>query len=135
MVRIKGHSELYARLAMTIVCSIVTGEFDNEQYLPSIPKLMEEYGITKNTARRALSLLNSLGIAQTIDKKGSVITAEGDTSIAFIPDGLGCFLENRLLTAPEDRISPLSFQLLITALKAQRSDVLPNAFSNAFTLV
>lgn len=220
--RIKGHSELYARLAMTIVRRIVAGEFDNEQYLPSIPKLMEEYGITKNTARRAVNLLNSLGIAQTIDKKGSVITPEGDTSfkselnwaepaiqerlsffldalqiltltahncaasISFIPDGLGRSLENRLHMAPDDRISPLSFQLLmntfiqllpyqslknifqqlddlliwghymqaidksfypdycemalamddiVTALKAQRIDALPDAFSNAFTLV
>lgn len=220
--RIKGRSELYARLAMTIVRRIVAGEFDNEQYLPSIPKLMKEYGITKNTARRAVNLLNSLGIAQTIDKKGSVITPEGDApykselnweepviqerlsfflealqiltltarscaaSISFIPDGLGCSLENRLLTAPDDRISPLSFQLLmntfiqllpyqslknifrqlddlliwghymqaidqsfypdysemafamddvVTALKAQRSDALPDAFSNAFTLI
>lgn len=220
--RIKGHSELYSRLAMTIVRRIVAGEFDNEQYLPSIPKLMKEYGITKNTARRAVNLLNSLKIAQTIDKKGSVITPEGDTShkselnweepviqerlsfflealqiltltarscaasISFIPDGLGYFLETRLHTAPDNRISPLSFQLLmntfiqllpyqslknifrqlddlliwghymqaidksfypdysemafamddvVTALKAQRSDALPDAFSNAFTLV
>lgn len=220
--RIKGHSELYARLAMTIVRRIVAGEFDNEQYLPSIPKLMEEYRITKNTARRAVNLLNSLGFAQTIDKKGSVITPEGETvftselnwadpviqerlsfflealqiltltvrncasSIFFIPDGLGHSLESRLHTAPENRISPLSFQLLmntfiqllpyqslknifrqlddlliwghymqaidksfypdysemalamdvvVTALKAQRIDSLPDAFSNAFTLV
>ena len=220
--RIKGHSELYSRLAMTIVRRIIAGEFDNEQYLPSIPKLMEEYNITKNTARRAVNLLNSLGIAQTIDKKGSIITPEGDTvfkselnweepviqerlsfflealqiltltarscaaSISFIPDSLGQSLENRLQATPVNRTSPLSFQLLmnafiqllpyqslknifrqlddlliwghymqaidksyypdyseialamdavITALKAQRSDALPDAFSNAFALV
>ena len=220
--RIKGHSELYARLAMTIVRRIVAGEFDNDQYLPSIPKLMEEYGITKNTARRALSLLNSLGIAQTIDKKGSVITPEGGASvkselnlaepviqerlsfflealqiaaltarscaasITFIPDNLGHSMENRLRAVPDNRITPLAFQLLmnafiqllphqslknifrqlddlliwghylqaadkslhqdnseislamnavVAALKAQRSDALPDAFSNAFVLV
>ena len=32
---------------MTIVRRIIAGEFDNEPYLPSIPKLMEEYNITK----------------------------------------------------------------------------------------
>nr|WP_305149521.1 GntR family transcriptional regulator [Enterocloster bolteae] len=220
--RIKGHSELYARLAMTLVRRIIAGEFDNEQYLPSIPKLMEEYGITKNTARRAVNLLNSLGIAQTFDKKGSVITSEGDTSfkselnladpviqerlsffldalqiiaitahscassISFIPDHLGHSMESRLRTAPDNRITPLSFQLLmnafiqllpyqslrnifrqlddlliwghymqaidnsfypgysemalamdavVTALKDQRCEALPDAFSNAFTLV
>ena len=220
--RIKGHSELYSRLAMTIVRRIIAGEFDNEPYLPSIPKLMEEYNITKNTARRAVSLLNSLGIAQTIDKKGSIITPEGYTSfkseldlaepviqerlsfflealqivaltarscassISFIPDYLGQSVESRLRTASDNRITPLSFQLLmnafiqllpyqslknifrqlddlliwghymqaidksyypdyseialameavITALKAQRSDALPDAFSNAFALI
>ena len=220
--RIKGHSELYSRLAMTIVRRIIAGEFDNEPYLPSIPKLMEEYNITKNTARRAVSLLNSLGIAQTIDKKGSIITPEGYTSfkseldlaepviqerlsfflealqivaltarccassISVIPDYLGQSVESRLRTASDNRITPLSFQLLmnafiqllpyqslknifrqlddlliwghymqaidksyypdyseialameavITALKAQRSDALPDAFSNAFALI
>ena len=220
--RIKGHSELYSRLAMTIVRRIIAGEFDNEPYLPSIPKLMEEYNITKNTARRAVSLLNSLGIAQTIDKKGSIITPEGYTSfkseldlaepviqerlsfflealqivaltarccassISFIPDYLGQSVESRLRTASDNRITPLSFQLLmnafiqllpyqslknifrqlddlliwghymqaidksyypdyseialameavITALKTQRSDALPDAFSNAFALI
>ena len=220
--RIKGHSELYSRLAMTIVRRIIAGEFDNEPYLPSIPKLMEEYNITKNTARRAVSLLNSLGIAQTIDKKGSIITPEGYTSfkseldlaepviqerlsfflealqivaltarccassISFIPDSLGQPVESRLRTASDNRITPLSFQLrmnafiqllpyqslknifrqlddlliwghymqaidksyypdyseialameaVITALKTQRSDALPDAFSNAFALI
>lgn len=149
--RAKVHSELYARLAMTIVRRIFAGEFDNEQYLPSIPKLMEEYEITKNTARRAVNLLNGLGIARTIDKKGSVITQKGDiafkselnlmepviqerlsfflealqivaltahscaSSITFIPDDLGCSMENRLRSASDSRTCPLSFQLLINA--------------------
>lgn len=220
--RAKVHSELYTRLAMTIVRRIITGEFDNEPYLPSIPKLMEEYKITKNTARRVVNLLNALGIAKTIDKKGSVLTQTGDitfkskldlmepviqerlslflealqivaltayscaSSITFIPDNLGYSMENRLRTAPDNRMSPLSFQLLINAfiqllpyhslknifrqlddlliwgyymqaidksfypdfsemaramdtvvaaLKDQRSDALPDAFSNAFSLV
>lgn len=136
---------------MTIMRRIITGEFDNEPYLPSIPKLMAEYGVTKNTAGRAVNLLNSLGIAQTIDKKGSLITPEGDTplkcelnlaepviqerlsffldalqivaltahscaaSISFIPDDLGHSMESRLRTASNNRISPLSFQLLMNA--------------------
>lgn len=74
--RIKEHSELYARLAMTIMRQIASGEFDNQKYLPSIPKLMELYGVTKNTASRAITLLNLLGAAKTIDKKGTIITNE-----------------------------------------------------------
>lgn len=220
--RAKVHSELYARLAMTIMRRIISGEFDNEPYLPSIPKLMEEYKITKNTARRVINLLNALGIARTIDKKGSVINLKGDiafkselnlmepviqerlsfflealqivaltarscaASITFIPDNLGSSMENRLRTASDNRMCPLSFQLLINAfiqllpyyslknifrqlddlliwghymqaidtsfypdfsdmasamdavvaaLKDQRSEALPDAFSNAFSMV
>lgn len=220
--RIKEHSELYARLAMTIVRRIIAGEFDKQPYLPSIPKLMQEYGVTKNTARRAVNLLNSLGIAQTFDKKGSVITPEGDTgykselnltepiiqerisfflealqivtltarscaaSISFIPDNLGHCMENKLRTTSNNRMCPLSFQLLmnsyiqllphhslknifrqlddlliwghylqaidksfhpdyselalamdtvVTALKNKNIEALPDAFSNAFSLV
>lgn len=149
--RIKDHSELYARLAMTIVRRIIAGEFDSQPYLPSIPKLMQAYGVTKNTARRAINLLNSLGIAQTIDKKGSVITPEGETgfkselnlaeptiqerisfflealqivaltarscaaSISFIPDNLGRSMESKLRATLNNRMSPLSFQLLMNA--------------------
>ena len=67
--RTKRHSELYSRLAMTIVRRILNGEFDGQKYLPSIPRLMEEYGVMKDTASRALNLLNTLGFTQTIDKK------------------------------------------------------------------
>lgn len=220
--RIKEHSELYARLAMTIVRRIIAGEFDSQPYLPSIPKLMQEYGVTKNTARRAVNLLNSLGIAHTLDKKGSVITPEGNTgfkselnlaepiiqerisfflealqivaltarscaaSISFIPDNLGHSMENKLRATSNNRMSPLSFQLLMnsyiqllphhslknifrqlddlliwghyllaidkpfypdysdmslamdtvaTVLKTKNDEALPDAFSNAFSLV
>ncbi len=71
--RVKGRSELYAHLAMTILRRIVGQEFDNQRFLPSISKTMEEYGITKETASRTYALLNALGVTETIDKKGTVI--------------------------------------------------------------
>ncbi len=76
----KGRSELYARLAMTIIRRIDSGEFDSQKYLPSIPRLMEEYGVMKNTASRAVSLLNHLGFARTLDKKGTVIAIKENTA-------------------------------------------------------
>lgn len=74
--KIKDGSELYSRLAMTILRRITSREFDEQKYLPSIPKLMEEYGVMKDTASRALALLNALGVTRTIDKKGTVISTE-----------------------------------------------------------
>lgn len=78
--RTKDRCELYARLTMTIIRRIVNGEFDGQKYLPSIPRLMEEYGVMKDTASRAVALLNSLGFARTIDKKGTV-ALNGTTAI------------------------------------------------------
>lgn len=99
--RTKRHSELYSRLAMTIVRRILNGEFDGQKYLPSIPRLMEEYGVMKDTASRALNLLNTLGFTQTIDKKGTVITSKDfrsvrghvDFSDAVIRERLTLFME------------------------------------------
>ena len=79
--RTKERSELYSRLAMTIIRRLIAGEFDDKKYLPSIPMLMEEYGVTKNTARRAVALLNALGFAQTIDKKGTVISTDRSAQV------------------------------------------------------
>lgn len=71
----KGRSELYAHLAMTILRRIVSREFDGQRYLPSIPALMEEYHVTKDTASRALALLYSLGITQTLNRKGTIVAS------------------------------------------------------------
>ena len=222
--RVKERSELYSRLAMTIIRRIVSGEFDGKKYLPSIPELMDEYGVMKNTARRAVALLNSLGFVQTIDKKGTVILIQEKfqtnnnfsltesviqerlslfldafqivtliahncaSSFSSIPKELVSSFENRLLTAPDNKFIALSFQLLmncfiqltpchslknilrqlddliiwghylqaidksyyenrdyseivtamkavITALKNQSNNELPNAFSKAFLLL
>ena len=81
--RIKGHSELYIRLAMSILRRIAGGEFEGKKYLPSIPRLMEEYGLMKETVCRSIALLNMLGIAETKAKKGTIlVTGEIQGSIA-----------------------------------------------------
>lgn len=108
--RTKGRCELYVRLAAAILRRIIDGEFDDQKYLSSIPKLMEEYGVTKDTASRAVDLLNALGLVRTIDKKGTVITANG---IAKAAGSLG-------LTEPviQERWSLFEDALQIVALTA-----------------
>lgn len=73
---VKERSELYAHLAMLILRRIVKGEFTDQKYLPSIPKIMAEYGVMKETASRSVALLNTLGITRTINKKGTVIISD-----------------------------------------------------------
>ena len=72
----RGHSELYAELAMSLLRRIAVGEFKENQYLPSIPELMRQYGVVKDTASRALSFLNLIGAVRTLDKKGTVIAGK-----------------------------------------------------------
>lgn len=76
----KGHSELYLQLALSLMRRIAMGEFEGRKYLPSIPALMKEYGVMKDTASRALSLLGSIGVTQTLDKRGTVVTCQGAAS-------------------------------------------------------
>lgn len=75
--RVKERSELYAHLAMSILRRIASGEFSGQQYLPSIPKLMEEYGVMKDTVSRAIAFLNSMGVTQTIRRKGIILVPGG----------------------------------------------------------
>ncbi|WP_416325781.1 GntR family transcriptional regulator [[Eubacterium] hominis] len=76
---IKERSELYARLAMKLLRRIIKGEFSQQKYIPSIPEIMKEYGVMKETASRSIALLNSLGITQSINKKGTIVRS-GDPS-------------------------------------------------------
>ena len=71
--RIKNRSELYAHLAMRILRRIRKKEFSEQKYIPSIPRIMKEYGVMKETASRCIALLNSLGITRTINKKGTIV--------------------------------------------------------------
>lgn len=61
---------------MTILRRIIRGEFSHQKYIPSIPDIMKEYGVMKDTASRAVTLLNSLGITKSIQKKGTIIVQD-----------------------------------------------------------
>ena len=53
------------------------GEFDSRIYLPSVPQLMQEYGISKSTASNAIALLSDIGFVRILDKRNR--TPEGGT--------------------------------------------------------
>ncbi|WP_105205118.1 GntR family transcriptional regulator [Neobittarella massiliensis] len=73
----KGRSELYLRVAMSLLRRIGGGEFSGQKYLPSIPQLMRTYHVTKDTASRAVTFLNRIGAVQTLNRRGTVV-ARGD---------------------------------------------------------
>ena len=65
---------------MTLLRRIAAGEFEDQSYLPSIPRLMEEYGVMKDTASRAIGLLSKMGVIQTIQRKGTVVLSTNETT-------------------------------------------------------
>lgn len=74
---LKNRAHLYTVIARLLYRRILSGEFDQSKYIPSIPDLMEEYSISQATAFSAVALLNDIGAVQTLDKKGTVIAAPG----------------------------------------------------------
>lgn len=94
--RVKDRSELYLKLALSILRRIMGGEFDGQKYLPSIPRLMEEYGVMKDTASRAVALLNKIGAVQTLDKKGTVVASEVQEYTEDIADFKDTMIRQRL---------------------------------------
>lgn len=82
--RIRDRSELYAHIAMKLLRRIIKGEFSQQKYIPSIPEIMKEYGVTKETASRTIALLNALGITRSIEKKGTVIRPDASARVIHI---------------------------------------------------
>ena len=54
------------------------GEFDSRIYLPSVPQLMQEYGISKSTASNAIALLSDIGFVRILDQKMESYSRKGE---------------------------------------------------------
>ena len=68
----KSRIPLYTVVARDLFKRTEMGEFDSRIYLPSVPQLMQEYGISKSTASNAIALLSDIGFVRILDKKGIV---------------------------------------------------------------
>lgn len=68
------------QLRYTLVCwilrEIIRGNYPPGSYLPSLPKLAERYGVSLNTVRRTLDILEELGIARAQQGKGVLVCIE-----------------------------------------------------------
>lgn len=67
----KSRIPLYTVVARDLFKRTEMGEFDSRIYLPSVPQLMQEYGISKSTASNAIALLSDIGFVRILDKKES----------------------------------------------------------------
>ncbi len=74
----KGRAHLYTVVARSLYRRALAGEFAEDAYLPSVPVLMQTYGVSKSTACAAVALLSDIGFVRTLDKKGSVLRQGGE---------------------------------------------------------
>ncbi|MEV0968540.1 GntR family transcriptional regulator [Microtetraspora glauca] len=64
----------YRRVAADLVERIRAGRWQPERPLPSEQHLMQEYGVAKETVRRAVALLREQGWVYTVARRGSYVS-------------------------------------------------------------
>lgn len=60
-------------LASRIIREIIHGGYPAGSYLPSLPRMADRYGVGLNTIRRALGILEDLGMTRSYHGKGTMV--------------------------------------------------------------
>ncbi len=68
----------YRQVAAILRARIESGELAPRQRLPSIAGLVQEYGIARTTAAKALKVLIDEGLAEVVPGWGTYVTSPGD---------------------------------------------------------
>lgn len=101
--------QLRYSLASRMISGILSGQYPVGSYLPSLPKMMERYGVSRNTVRRSLDILEQLGVVLPQQGKGTLVymePRETDYSRPEIQVGLRLYLESlQLLTLTIPQVS------------------------------
>lgn len=92
-------------IAQDIASKIKHGQFKSHEFLPSENQLTTLYGTSRETIRKALDQLNSLGLIQKIKGKGSLVLnlekysfpISGITSFSELNKSLGMKAQTKLL--------------------------------------
>lgn len=64
----------YVPIYNMLYSDIINGVYENGTLLPSETKLTEKYGVSRNTVRQALTILNEDGIIKKHQGKGTLVT-------------------------------------------------------------
>jgi DNA-binding GntR family transcriptional regulator len=67
----------YARIADALRARLAAGDLRPGELLPSEAALCKEYGVVRNTVRRALAALESEGLIETLPGRGRVVRLPG----------------------------------------------------------
>lgn len=68
----------YRQIAGWLRARIMAGEFGPEDALPSEKDLVEIFEVSRDTARRAVSVLRDEGLVVTVRQRGSYVVPEAD---------------------------------------------------------
>lgn len=76
---------MYRQVADAIRRDIQTGQFRPHRPLPSEIHLQQRFGVARDTVRKAISHLTSLGLVRTVPGRGTYVRAPEVTVIAPEP--------------------------------------------------
>ncbi len=101
----KGRTRYCDLIAVDLLCKVRQGRYPLDTRLPHAETLADIYHVSPITIRRAIALLNQLGLTQTVNGVGTYVRGEGDAATwrklkALAPDdSLRSFLEALQLLA------------------------------------
>lgn len=108
-------------IAQDIASKIKHGQFKEGEYLPSENQLTTLYGTSRETIRKALSQLDSLGLIQKIKGKGSIVL--NFDKYAFPISGVTSFTELN---------KSLGMEAVTKVLALEKREDLPELFKKNF---
>lgn len=65
---------VYQQVAAILRARIASGELAPDRPVPSEAQLVQEYGIARGTARRAIEVLRDEGLVVTVQGRGTYVT-------------------------------------------------------------
>jgi GntR family transcriptional regulator len=72
-----GPTPLYVQVADAIETRINDGDLQPNRPVPSENQLVQEYGIARGTARKAIDLLRERGLVTTVVGRGTFVLPRG----------------------------------------------------------
>jgi GntR family transcriptional regulator len=74
----EGPTPLYVQVADAIQARITAGDLPPNRPVPSENQLVQEYGVARGTARKAIQLLRDRGLVVTVVGRGTYVVSPPD---------------------------------------------------------
>ena len=78
MIDFDGPTPLYVQVADAIEARIESGEFEPNRPIPCENVLVQEYGVARATARKAIQLLRARGVVVSVVGRGTFVSPRED---------------------------------------------------------